>query len=265
MPLEVVLQVVMFDLSESVMKCGSHVMWQHTGVPMGSYLSALLASITVAFAEHQFYSRLPPSVAERVEGVRYADDGVVVIVEWAGVRPASQVFQHFVDDCYPKPLELEVEQHSGQFDLLECVVFATPDGAGWTTHRSKNWAGWLRTGRCRFRVWTGGDSWSGAQRGILLGALLRVDDCCTKRSEVFSFRLRAILRVLVEAQHHGGYSMKAVRDCVRHLAKFSSSTASRAATAWWSLVLRFLTGVQSTAELYSVFLEGVLRVMPKLV
>ena len=46
-------------------------------------------------------------LACRVEGVRYADDGAVAIVEWEGVQSAADVFQLFVDNCYPKPLQLE--------------------------------------------------------------------------------------------------------------------------------------------------------------
>ena len=49
LPLEVVLAVVVkFDLQESVMLCGKHMMWQEQGIPMGSFLSALLAGLTVA-------------------------------------------------------------------------------------------------------------------------------------------------------------------------------------------------------------------------
>ena len=50
------------------------------------------------------------------------DDGAVAIVEWDGVESAGSVFQRFVDECYPAPLQLEVEEHEGQFDLLETHV-----------------------------------------------------------------------------------------------------------------------------------------------
>ena len=68
---------------------------------MGSFLSAILAGATVAVAEHRFYASLPPVVSERVEGVRYADDGVVGIVEWPGSSTAVEVFEMFVERCYP--------------------------------------------------------------------------------------------------------------------------------------------------------------------
>ena len=179
LPLPVVLQLVEFDLRESVMMCGEHLLWQVHGIPMGSFLSALLAGVTVSVAEHRFYQRLPPAVAERVEGVRFADDGVVAIVEWAGSVPAEAVFGWFVRGCYPAPLELEVEQHEGRFDLLESTVTTFPDGTGWVMHKSKNWDHFARTGRRRFRVWTGGDSWTGGRRGVLIGTLMRVEACCS--------------------------------------------------------------------------------------
>ena len=71
-PLKVVLEIVRFDLEESVMKAGRHFLWQCAGIPMGSFLSALLAGITVAVREHRFYQREPKRVTARVEGVRYA-------------------------------------------------------------------------------------------------------------------------------------------------------------------------------------------------
>ena len=164
------------------MRCGVHLLWQVQGIPMGSYLSAILAGLTVAVAEHRFYRRIPTTLAERVAGVRYADDGAVAIVEWDGVVSAADVFQLFVDECYPAPLQLEVEEHQGQFDRLETTVTVFPDGTGWVMHKSKDWARVQQGRPRRFRVWTGGDSWTGAKRGVLVGTLLRADapdlSCC---------------------------------------------------------------------------------------
>ena len=70
LPMSVVLAVVQFDLRESVMRCGQHLLWQSQGIPMGSCLSAILAGMTVGVAEHRFYGRLPAAIAERVRGVR---------------------------------------------------------------------------------------------------------------------------------------------------------------------------------------------------
>ena len=261
LPLQVVLDVVRFDLRESVMKCGRHLLWQDSGIPMGSFLSALLAGLTVAVAEHRFYQRLPPEIAQRVEGVRYADDGTVVIVEWAGVPEAKTVFQRFVDECYPAPLELEVEEHEGAFKLLECDVQTFPEGSGWTMHRSKTWGDWLKTGRGRFRVWTGPGSWTATQRGVLIGTLLRADACCTKRPEVFPLRVRALLRVLVEAQKDGGYTMPTIRRTLRYLVK---SASPRDVLLWQVLALGAQYSV-SMGRLYLQFCASVRRAMEKLV
>ena len=64
MSLQAVLQLVAFDIQESVMRCGKHLLWQTAGIPMGSYISAIIAGITVAVAEHRFYLRLPAMIAE---------------------------------------------------------------------------------------------------------------------------------------------------------------------------------------------------------
>ena len=253
--------MVEFDLSESVMKCGKHLLWQTRGIPMGSFLSAILAGLTVAVAEHRFYATLPPSVAERVHGVRYADDGVVVIVEWDEVVPAKEVFDRFVAECYPPPLALEVEEHAGTFQLLECDVHTTPGGLGWTMHRSKNWGTWLRDGRNRFRVWTGSGSWTNSQRGILIGTLLRADACCSKGPEVFPLRVRALLRVLVEAQGVGGYTMSAIRAVLKHLVKRSPP---REVVLWQVLAVGAQYSV-SMGRLYLLFCDSARRSMAQLV
>ena len=82
-------------------------------------------------------------------------------------------------------------------------VTTFPDGTGWVMHNSKNWDHFARTGRRRFRVWTGGDSWTGGRRGVLIGTLIRVEACCSRRADVLLLRLQAVLRVLVEAQVWG--------------------------------------------------------------
>ena len=250
-PLAVVLAVVKFDLRESVMRCGQHLLWQVHGIPMGSYLSAILAGLTVAVAEHRFYGRLPAEVASRVEGVRYADDGVVAIVEWRGVDSAETVFQRFVDECYPAPLQLEVEQHDGQFDLLETTVRVFPDGNGWVMHKSKDWSQVQLGRRRRFRVWTGGDSWSGAKRGVLVGTLLRADANCSHRLEVLPLRVRALLRVLVEAQVWGGYSMSAIRRTLGYLA--APPAGHPRPPGVWPLLRKAIAGGPSMCALYAGF------------
>ena len=64
----------------------------------------------------------------------------------------------------------------------------------------------------------GGDSWTGTKREVLIGALLRADANCTSRPELLPLRVRAILRVLVEAQGWGGYGMTMLRRILGYLA-----------------------------------------------
>jgi hypothetical protein len=177
-------------------------------------LSAILAGLTVSVAEHRFYGQLPPIVAERVEGARFADDGMVAIVEWFGVVESAEVlFNKFVNGCYPKPLELEVEAHGGMFKFLECTVRVGVD-RGVVEHRSKVWAEWWATGSSRQRAWTGAGSWGGGTRGVLIGHLLRAWGNCTRGAEHWVTRVKVWLRVLVEAQELGGYSNREMRRVV---------------------------------------------------
>ena len=60
---------------------------------------------------------------------------------------------------------VEVEKHDvGEFDTH--AQWVRVSGAAMTQGLERR----VRTGRYRFRVWTtGGDSWSGSQRGVLIG------------------------------------------------------------------------------------------------
>ena len=165
---------------------------------------------------------------------------------------AESVFGRFVSDCYPPPLELEVEEHDGCFDLLESTVTVFPEGGGWVMHRSKNWDHFARTGRRRFRVWTGGDSWTGSRRGVLIGTLLRVEACCTRRPEVLALRMRAVLRALVEAQLWGGYSMSALCRCLSYLG--NRATVPEQA-GLWRLLRHALRAASSMVAVYVQFCQ----------
>ena len=109
-------------------------------------------------------------------------------------------------------------------------------------HRSKDWDVFFRTGRRRFRVWTGGDSWSGSQRGVLIGSLLRANANCSQHAAVFPLRMRAILRVIAEAQVWGGYSISVLRRVVSYLA---AKTEEPATAAFWRLLTFILRSVCS--------------------
>lgn len=207
LPLKMVLDLVRFDLRESVMRCGQHLLSQKSGVPMGSFLSALLAGITVAVSEHRFYARLPRQVADRVRGRRYADDGCVAIREGPGAPTAAELFSAFASGCYPAPLELEVEQHKGQFKLLESTVYQEGETVA-VLHRLKNWSETNPEGTGKFRVWTGRDSWGARRRGLLVGLLTRAYRSCSHRGGNGFNVVLAITRALVEAQFAGRFSWR---------------------------------------------------------
>ena len=125
----------------------------------------ILAGSTFAVAEHRFYGRLPAEVAERVAGVRRH-------AQLPRLHPSPK---RFVDECYPAPLQLEVEEHEGRFDLLvETHVTVFPDGPGWVMHKSKDWAR-VQQGLSR-RLDGGVETPGRSGRGVLIGTLLRADD-----------------------------------------------------------------------------------------
>ena len=51
--LQQVLEVVGFDLRNSIFALGNQLFFQKSGVPMGGYISSAEAIITCAFSEHQ--------------------------------------------------------------------------------------------------------------------------------------------------------------------------------------------------------------------
>ena len=221
-PLAVVLDVVKFDLDHSWMKCGVHLLQQRRGIPMGSYLSAILAGITVSVAEDRFYQRLPPQVAARMGGTRFADDGLVAILEREdSTWTAEEVYKLVEDECFPDPLQLEREDHDGQFKLLESTVCISNRDV-FLTHRSRLWDEWRKTGSSRNRVWTARGSWGARRSGILTGTLLRAATNCSCRprgSMGWWLVVSTLLAVIVEAMAWGNYTYREVRRVTTLLAK----------------------------------------------
>jgi hypothetical protein len=261
MPLKMVLDLVRFDLRESVMRCGQHVMQQKLGVPMGSFLSALLASITVAVSEHRFYARLPPHIADRVRGQRYADDGCVAIREGLGAPPATEVFQAFASSCYPAPLELEVEQHRGQFKLLESTVYQEGETVA-VLHRLKNWSETDPAGTGKFRVWTGRDSWGAQRRGLLVGLLTRAYRSCSHRGANRPNVALAIMRALVEAQFAGQFSWRQLCRVLTYMSQRSPAEFTwKFLTTWLEQDRRRRNAWLAYLDLKRCFLEPAIRLL----
>jgi hypothetical protein len=181
---------------------------------MGSFLSAILAGATVALAEHRFYERIGQELGNRVAGIRYADDGLALIKEWRGAPSAQEVFERFRMECYPNPLELEVEDHEGSFNLLESTVKMLNNEIQ-IIHRSKTWQELEDGKRVRYRVWTDASSYSSGLQGILIGAFMRAQRNCTPR--LIYERLRTGIRMAIEANELAGYSDQAIRGAVEYL------------------------------------------------
>ena len=218
---------------------------------MGSFLSAILAGATVAVAEHRFYANIPRAVGERVLGCRCADDGLAAIVEWDGVCSATEIFQQFEAGCYPKPLELEVEYHDGRFDLLESEVrLGGDEGAEVVVvHKVKNWKSWWKTGKGRFRVWTGRGSWGEKRGAILVGLLLRANSNCSQQGGIFLFRMFALLRACVDAEQLGQYRKREVLSAIRYVER-RGGPGER--LGWWFLA-ECLCGHRTVLGAYHAF------------
>jgi len=244
--LKMVLELVVFDIRESVMRCGVHLLWQRHGLPMGSFLSAILAGITVSVAEHRFYAQLPPTIAARVRGRRYADDGAVAIREWGGTSSSAEVFAQFEAGCYPKPLELEVEHHAGSFQLLESHIHLCGP-ALLVVHRLKNWDETNPAGTTKFRVWTGLGSWGAARKSVAIGALLRAYSSCSHGGKGF-IPLLMVLRALVEMQTVAGYRWHQLGRLLVYMA------TRRAAEAVWAVLAQVLRGVDCGRSMWRAYL-----------
>ena len=106
-------------------------------------------------------------------------------------------------------------------------------------------------------MWTGRDSWSGSQRGVLIVTLLRANANCSQHAVVFSLRMRAILHVVAEAQQvWGGYSMSVLRRVVSYLA---AKTLEPATAAFWRLLTFILRCVCSAPYAYDFFCQSASR------
>ena len=121
-----ILNIVKFDLNNTMFTIGNIILKQKKGIPMGSPLSPVLAILVCAYYEHKFMHSLN-NLATRISGVRYIDD-VTVIIAYNKNDPFSKlkalsIKTDFLNDCYHKDLILKEELVcDNQFNFLDLSI-----------------------------------------------------------------------------------------------------------------------------------------------
>ena len=107
----------------------------------------------------------------------------------------------------------------------------------YVVHHSKGWTYVEREGYTPYVAWTHIKSWSGAQQGTLVGTFIRALRNCSRQPMLAGVLVGAMMGVAVEAVILGGYSKRAVLQCLRYLMGRQSGDDAR----MWRCVALFLT------------------------
>lgn len=213
-PLTTILAIIKFDLNNAYMECGTHIIEQLFGVPMGSFLSAILADTTVAVAEDTLYTHVPHHIADRITGIRYADDGTILI--YAPPHIAQHIFHYLQTHLYPTQLILEVESHTGTYQLLETIVTHIHNHVC-IIHRNKNLHQIHTYHRAPYLTYTHASTFSASSRNVIIGALLRAYRNCS--SGVFwHILIHTLLCTITEMFVCGLHSLGSIVRGIKYIA-----------------------------------------------
>ena len=139
---------------------------QSQGVPMGDAISPGATVIALAYMEHMFLTRLPPTVRSNFVGIRYMDDLLTIYKDNSTMRGT---LKHMQQSMYKGELRLEAANESL---FLETRFEITQDGV--LALRLKNSNEDKRIAQVwRYQHWYSATSYT-LKRSILLAALKKV-------------------------------------------------------------------------------------------
>jgi hypothetical protein len=138
---EELLKIIEFDLQNAYFTAGDILMRQHTGIPMGSPISPILATCICAYDEHIFITKQIPLIGRTIQGTRYVDDALYMIGydrriagDWAVAQWEILNMRHI----YHENLNLEVDLDQLTPLMLESRLNFTPGHYGETIYNHKN-------------------------------------------------------------------------------------------------------------------------------
>lgn len=239
--------LIRFDLSHIYFTLGDLLLQQHRGAPMGGYVSATYAIVACTYDEYRFHATLPANI--RLFARRYIDDLLTIIAVPTGVigssdpvkcsssahyafqlQQAHDTMHRLQHECYHPSLQLDAQVPDAnttdeiEWQFLDSVVHVesaerTSRPYLHTTPLNKNWAHLLTTGEQRIIKYQHWFSFSSvtSKLGVLKSALLRLHHSST-HSLHFCI---AVLQLRAELVDRLSYPRWAIR---RALASCFSST-----------------------------------------
>lgn len=190
--LDELMEIVKFDLDNAIFTLGEITLKQNVGIPMGSPMSPVLATIMCSYCEAKFKETMRQKYgdtnANSVHGIRYVDDALYL----AGYDSksafdksiAKSLVQEWIDKAYHKNLVLEVDPERNFVHMLESVINTTTDTLQMTFwHKNAESIRYQNKQKLlKYQHFHSFASYS-VKRGVLISTLMRMrvassnDDC----------------------------------------------------------------------------------------
>ena len=175
------LDVVDFDLNQCIFTIGDIISKQVDGIPMGGYLSAIMAIVTCSYSEYQFHSTLGVDVMY-IRAIRYMDDLNTFIVydsqSLASYEHAKKLQHQIIHTCYDPTLELETQPiNDNQYQYLEANINISNINDITVFPLRKNYQSIITTNQqkiFKFQHYTYSYSSAHAKRGAIIGTIHRL-------------------------------------------------------------------------------------------
>ena len=173
-------EIVNMDLNNAIFSVGDVILKQVKGVPMGSPLSPILAILVASYYEYMFFSNLSELEKDKVDGIRYVDDIVIIGSYVAHDIIDKRHTDRLIDDfirCYHEDLVLEEEEiKNDQFVFLEGDISISNSDVFLMQIKNKNWESVLNDNSQKIKRYVHWKSYSPSQikRSIIFGAINRI-------------------------------------------------------------------------------------------
>ena len=189
--------IVNFDLNNSIFTVGTYTKQQKCGIPMGSPLSPALAVIVCAYYEHRVLSKIEKhSWDNKVYGTRYMDDVFCVATHDGtptSIHRANIILKWF-EVGYHKNMTLECEDTTKSFKFLSSSMTAFDNSPITYEYYNKNIESILCKGSQKFLTFQHYGSLApvAQKRSVVVSSLHRLcmnsnskSDCTKAKNELF--------------------------------------------------------------------------------
>lgn len=174
--------IVEFDLDNAIFTVGDVILKQNVGIPMGSPISPVLATLVCSYSESMSISQRKHAGERRVYGKRYVDDAFY-ICGYNSVKRDDELRARVAIEavtmrggCYHNNSVLEMDPNVTRIEMLESIIDLSNPGELEAAFWHKN-ADFLRLYGCqkfiKFQAFSSFSPYS-AKRGVIISTLMRM-------------------------------------------------------------------------------------------